>query len=132
MSIESWKAEFYSEPADEVPELLALAHSLKKWEGLREANLARHDLARCLKDLLGANSRTFTVNGKTCALCHLYMDVCANDDACAECPLRKVRGRPCDLSRRPTESSPYEAYLFSGDPEPMIRLIKRAIKAQGK
>jgi hypothetical protein len=36
MSLESWKAEFYPIPADEVKKKDALAHSLRKWEGLRK------------------------------------------------------------------------------------------------
>lgn len=39
MSLETWKEEFYPIPADEVPESQALAHSLRKWEGLRKENL---------------------------------------------------------------------------------------------
>ena len=45
MSIESWKAEFYPTPADEASKDQAIAHSLRKWEGLRKENLDRHELS---------------------------------------------------------------------------------------
>ncbi len=43
MGIATWKKEFYP-PISKVTRANAIDHSLKKWIGLREENLKRHDL----------------------------------------------------------------------------------------
>lgn len=44
MSLITWKAKFYPEPANaRMSKRDALLHSLRKWEGLTKENLKKHD-----------------------------------------------------------------------------------------
>lgn len=124
MSIESWKAEFYPVEASEVPKEQAVAHSLKKWEGLRIHNLQRHGM---FKDgytfLRNLNERgKFYVNADTCALCKYHLD-----NSCPNCPLSQVRGDcPCDTDRGGESCSPYDMWTQHNNPEPMIDWLEKA------
>ena len=66
MSLESWKAEFYTIPASKCPEEYAIEHSLRKWTGLLPENLDKHELDHeacfILDDLLWYRSS----QGETC------------------------------------------------------------------
>lgn len=117
MSLETWKAEFYPIPADGVPEGEALAHSLKKWEGLRKENLKKHGL-RTRFGRLG----NIHIDASTCALCHHYLHTAAG--TCIACPLSTVYAVNCDEQ--------YMAWGHSRDPEPMIALIKYASNKENK
>lgn len=115
MSLETWKEEFYPIPSDEVSESQALAHSLRKWEGLKKENLEKHGVGAT-----GGYVDELPIDSSTCALCHHHVDV-----GCATCPL-SVRGDEeiytCD--------SEYRAWYRTGDPEPMIERIKDAINKE--
>ena len=65
MSIESWKAEFYPVEAAEVSAEDALAHSLKKWQGLQEESLLKHSLVKC-RDGISIRDQ---LNGKDTSYC---------------------------------------------------------------
>lgn len=122
MSLKTWREEFYPVEAADVSRRSALAHSLRKWEGMRPAALEKHGVERLGADLVHGASE-FTVDSASCALCvhHLY------DDDCTTCPLFKVRGGVrCDQSASGEEMPPYAAFIVRGDPEPMIRLLKLA------
>jgi hypothetical protein len=85
MSIDSWEKEFYPTPAWEVPEPEALAHSVRKWEGLLPINLNRHGVTfKRLQNLQ-------FVGGDTCALCQHHLE---DATACKTCPLGS-RGDYC-------------------------------------
>lgn len=125
MSIETWKAEFYS-PVEETTKKDAIDHSLRKWEGLKANNLKRHGLGRTLDgDLydLATRLRVFGVDGYTCALCHHYYTL---EDRCRNCPiakfLKKDRVESCD--------GQYSAYTQKGRITPMITLLKKVRAAQ--
>lgn len=137
MSIESWKAEFYPVPAEEVPEEEALAHSLRKWQGLLPENLALHKLIPVCNMLFDAEGVTdevqiqiqqrpvFAVTSETCALCRHH-----NPDNCRTCPLFKVRGVPCDetVTDDPHELTPYAAFTKRANARPMLDLLTLAIE----
>lgn len=131
MSLETWKAEFYPVEAEEVSPTDAVAHSLRKWEGLREENLARHgvevirrhgpvgitDIGRA--DFLG-------INTNSCSLCQLYYD-----QNCAECPLYESRENfPCweetEEEQRQGVPSPWHAWMQAATPEPMLSALRLA------
>lgn len=123
MGIRSWKKEFYS-PLSKVSRKGALAHALKKWIGLRASNLKRHGLkVGEYKDIFDIDEKsTFLadprlyVDGSSCALCIHY-------DECDECPIFVATGTHC--------KDQFDKWYHSGDPEPMIRLLKRVEKTIG-
>lgn len=128
MSIATWKEEFYPVDASKCPQDEAVAHSLRKWKGLRPDALRAHGLAAnySLRDAGGA---TFPVDVDTCALCKAHTD-------CDTCPLYKVRGgRPCDMATESEEEngqpSPFEAWQEKSNPEPMIAALEAAARLQG-
>ena len=139
MSLETWKAEFYPVDAKDVSESDALAHSLKKWEGLRKENLERH---KCWMDggVLVDSEQGFwhdekyalIIASSSCALCNYYQE-----NTCNGCPLKDVRGAACDdvlNGGSDAESEPpYGIFLSRNhNPEPMIQLIQLAIERQEK
>ena len=132
MSIESWKAEFYPVPADEVPVDQAIAHSLRKWEGLRKENLDRHDVIKAGRRLWHDDESPFYIDGDSCALCHRYLfdgdgDAHDHDVSCDNCPLSIARGGfPCDRSLPDESNAPWQEFGREGNPEPMIFWLNAA------
>ena len=128
MSLKSWKKEFYPVPASEVAEKDALAHSLRKWEGLQAKHLKRHAVALEGMDLVAAKRTAWRVLGwRSCALCAIVgMD-------CSQCVLEQVRpGRGCANGESPRNESPYEKAIDTGDVRPMLALLRKAMRAQAK
>lgn len=128
MTVESWKQEYYPIPASDVEPEKAAQHSLRKWTGLRQANLKAHGVT--LTDL---ETKIGTLRYDTsCALClhfsggHHLDDI----DDCSQCPLAIVRGgAPC-THRLPRETlSPY-LLARRGYPTPLINWLRRAVKEQ--
>jgi len=139
MSLKTWKEEFYPIPADEVEKKDALAHSLRKWEGLRKAQLDKHGLVRRRCEIAEDDSffvPHLAIAAETCALCVLAekeSDVntrvpCASSYYCGKCPLYKLEGKACDYGK----NDPYGIFTGEGNPEPMISLITRAIEEKAK
>lgn len=128
MSIESWKAEFYPVPADQVEgEVEATRHSIRKWKGLRKENLDRHDcyLSRDIvlqvrqKDWVGGH---LGIDAGTCALCAVfYARECG---VCVTCSLNKRLGMRCDYGG----SSPFRLAVDRGDVEPMILELEGTLR----
>lgn len=121
MSLKTWKEEFYPIPSDEVSESQALAHSLRKWEGLRKENLEKHGVGSSASGVMEFFIDFLPIDSSTCALCHYHVD----SVRCVTCPLVKLtRGGNCD--------SAYVLWSHAGDPEPMIELIKLAANKENK
>lgn len=133
MSLKSWKAEFYPVEASEVSVKDALAHSKRKWEGLRRENLERHGLELEGGRLVASSVGTlFFIASDSCALCHYFLEnsrVRRYQQRCANCPLRMVRGEPCDAPSH-NSPSPWWSFISENDPLPMIALIDEAIAAK--
>lgn len=126
MSLATWKAEFYPKPADsKEAEAAPVAHSLRKWEGLKPNNLAKHDVRVSDRGVYDNNLRGFRVASDSCALCVKFL----RGSDCGVCPLYEVRGNiSCD-NERPRESiDPFQAWWGYGDPSRMIYWLKRAAK----
>lgn len=128
MSFETWRMEFYPVPAHEVKTEDALAHSDRKWKGLRSEVLERHGVKKWqdqIEEIIESEGG-LSIDDGSCALCQVYR----HHHKCPTCPLTLVRGGvPCDVvmvgeSRR---GSPYLAWLDDDDPEPMIALLEKAI-----
>ena len=122
MSLESWKKEFYSVPASRVAKKDALAHSLRKWEGLLPAAMHRHGIERtgggyCLREKRNVRKRV-GLGGNTCALCKLATPYCA------DCVLVQMVEMGCGRA--------YARWIDGGVPTPMIALLRKAVRAQAK
>lgn len=124
MTLKKWMEKYYPVPADKVKKKDALAAVELKWSGLTLATLKKYGLERSAKAVYDDNDKIF-IDDNTCALCALYMD--KEDFSCSKCPLFKERGAACD---QPFDNSPYSAFTMGGDPRPMLRLIRKAKKAQ--
>ena len=128
MSIETWKAEFYPEPADNpyLTELEAVRHSIKKWEGLLPGNMRKHevqwghysDIVGDFDDPEDPVGIIFDISGSTCSLCQYH------SNECHRCALFKVRGKPCDRVIAGEEDSPY--HMRKTQPEHMVTWLRRA------
>ena len=133
MSLTTWKKEFYPEDAGKVSAKDALAHSLRKWEGILPENLKKHDVFldedHKLRGKKGPPMGYVTGN-KTCALCHHHWHYFI--DTCDDCPLTAVGACCLDYN------SPYERAtkgMSKGKPlkpKLMITALKRAQKYEAK
>ena len=127
MSLATWKKQFYPISARAAVRAgqSAVAHSLKKWRGLRPVVLKRHGLTFSSGVLKGRDGILY-IDERSCACCLRYLarDQAQYDD-CRACPLCHVLGRPCDATTVDGNKSEYEAGC-GGDPEPMIQALTRA------
>lgn len=115
MSFETWCEEFYPIEAKEVSREDALAHSLRKWEGLRPEALAWHGMRlseRYLKDELGR--ARLAIDNESCALCTHYIA-----KHCEGCPLEKA-GYGCENT-----NSPWRSFATEGKVEPIIAVLAK-------
>jgi hypothetical protein len=120
--IDNWKKEFYPVNVANVPVEQALDHSIKKWDGLTEENLAKHGLTAA------EFKEYFPVSAETCALCFHYDGAGRN---CSGCPLFHVRGETrCDEEMDDEEDSPFHrfSYISIHNPQPMIEGLRKAKK----
>lgn len=126
MSLDSWAAEFYAEPATEPKtEIEAVDHCIRKWEGLRRENLRRHGLVTSAGDLFEQyhvqSGNWIRVNSDTCALCVLHQG------HCSKCILAAARdGTPCYDNDKEEISSPYDEWIDRKRPESMIFWLVKA------
>ena len=131
MSLETWKAEFYSQEAATVAEADALAHSLVKWRGLTKENLERHGVVQGKTSefyygLRAKNGMDFAFTGYTCALCvHFFEGNVGEHNPCSECALFHQTGISCD-----DDGSNYVKWKLTGDPLPMIHALEATLRKQ--
>lgn len=125
MSLESWKKEFYPVNAYEAigSENDAIQHSCLKWRGLREENLNKHKVVLRGKRVYDDDNddKFFPIDAETCALCQFVGKSKDGSQNCYECPIYSVLGRSCDYD----SYSPYLDFLYTGNPEPMIKVLDR-------
>ena len=135
VGLEAWKKEFYPIPAEETKPEEALAHSLRKWEGLSVANRKRFGLTADGHDLADSEENLFCIDASSCALCHHFYDsrVWPEEDSCKECPLAIARGGvPC-TDETPTERlSPFQRWTNGENSQPMMRQLRKALALQQK
>lgn len=119
MRRKTWKAEFYPVPADEATasDHEAIAHSLRKWRGMRSAVLKRHSVSK-------REAFAFQTEG-SCALCirhHDYESDLDNPGRCRGCPLYESGDGCLD-----GDNTPYAKAAVDGDPEPLIEALEVAL-----
>ena len=126
MSLETWKAEFYPIPAEEVSTDDALRHNLALWVGIRQENLDKHDViyhSHAVYD--GAHTNNpFPMDSNTCALCKQHADTCAT------CPIYDVKFKASVYKQLAGCHDAYRIFLKEDTPEPMINLLQTAIDMQ--
>lgn len=127
MDSAGWCEEFYSVEAEDVPEQEAVAHSLKKWIGLRPDNLAKYGFEK--------DEEPIDIDSGSCALCRHYIE----EKGCRGCPLKLALGHKCDDSRGAQRvageahwdsdvKAPWQHWTMHCNPEPMIKALKKALK----
>ena len=141
MSLESWKREFYPEPAsqhttdtadnvDNVDNVDMLEHALKKWRGLIPANLERHGLvSRSIPQLLEERDNpreSFSVGTTSCSMCARYYKDSEDQPDCEGCPLNAYQDGPCCYC----SPNPYAEFMQRGDPQPMINALTECLKIE--
>lgn len=120
MSLESWCAEYIPHPFP-IGRIEAIKHSIHKWEGLRNKDMARH------KVWVEANVKVRDEHGfvyvdyGNCALCELYAD---NPGGCSKCPCYGILGEsePCDRA--------WNEWVNRGITSTMLRLLRRALELE--
>jgi len=112
-----WRRKYYPAPARRVRKKDALDHAERKWMGLRPAVLWKYGLRVYNRDIYDENDNlVLEVNGQTCAPCLWFK--------CTTCPIT-VAGGSCG-----GDSGLYCRWGCTGDPEPMIRLLRKAKRMQ--
>ena len=113
MSLQTWKHEYYSITACKCTVGEALAHTYRKWLGIRPENLARHGVNKIERTITDGID-TFAITGDSCALC-FYCRLWWEEEKCLTCPILNC-------------SEQYTHWCDTGDPEPMIVLIVGAME----
>lgn len=133
MSMQSWLDEFYPVPARDPSaisdDIAACNHSIRKWSGLTQWNMQRHNVSlasRVVSD--GSSHLTLGIDSSSCALCVRHYDALPlPNSSCATCPLARARGGvPCDSVMEGERTSPFMAGV-AGSPTPMLTWLRRAL-----
>lgn len=120
MSLDSWKKEFYPIDADDVKIEDACDHSIKKWEGLRKENLAKHDVYVTGCVIEDKTGDYMLISSSSCALCR-YFEHTGGKHGCQKCPLYEALDfHRCDDKR---STDPYGEWFDSRNPESMIKYL---------
>ena len=125
MTIETWRLEFYPTEACHAigTELEAARHSLRKWQGMTEANLTKHGLRRARHELmpndpLQSGKALSQIGNRDCALCERHPGNCCG------CALYEARGDVfCDRTTPDETVSPWHDTYNPGD-TPILRMVK--------
>lgn len=128
MSAKSWKEKFYPVSAytiarrykqGEVTAADVVRHSITKWEGARKKNLTAH----------GVLEPSVDFDDESCSLCRVWQKCTPAKHPCEACPLFVSRGQMCTLRKEGEETrSPFSDYCYDHDPEPMIKVLKQALR----
>lgn len=122
MSLRTWKREFHIPPS-RWTKANALDCVLKKYLGTRKPAMRRHGVKKDRGTLVDGKEK-LVFDNEACALCKFYRNW-GKFTCTAKCPLNsKLRGT-CFSSK-----SPFAKWVRTGDPEPLIRALRRAIKKQ--
>lgn len=128
-----WLSKAYPTEAEHTQPDHAIQHSLTKWEHLRPEILVAHGLRPRRSGIIeiATGETILFTSDDTCALCHHHLRYLNDAAPCITCPLYILRdGYRCDDALPAEESSPYEHFLTTGDPEPMIELLRAALTSQ--
>jgi len=130
MSLQSWKKEFYPVSASRVADKDALAHSLRKWQGLTRAALRKHKISR-FGYTIGEEelNEYFPIDSSTCALCEAFYEELPGEASCGSCPLVGLSEQEEGDSGCTKE---YLAWFANHRLAPMLALLRKAMRAQAK
>ena len=131
-----WLQDFYPVEARDTEKKDAIMHSLIKWIGLRPKTLAKYSLTTYNGDVYIPMDKDneeiliLSVSSTTCSLCFHYFSSNAKH-ACSTCPLFITLGRACDTydTDCDQDTPPFQAFYHFSNPEPMIRLLRKTLKA---
>lgn len=102
--------------------LMAVRHSIRKWQGLNRSTLADYGLQKSddlIQDMWG--NVVLNIDGESCALC-----VKSRPDGCDICPVCLMRDTACDdTSVSADVSSEYHEWVDRGHTEPMLKLLRK-------
>ena len=141
MSYTTWKQLYYPVSVrdfrNQLPEptmLQYIDHSILKWCGLEKKILVKHELVLYKGDnylpalYSFSDLKVFTIDDLTCSLCALTSSPDSRH-RCSRCPITKLTSRSClDNTDKEGEHSPWQAFVFIGDPHPMQSLLARVRK----
>lgn len=134
MSLKTWKKEFYPKnPSKRMTKLEAVQHSLRKWQGITEKNLGKHNVWGNTTLYDGESDDELDLDAKSCALCVKYYpkeESILDNLPCVGCPLFQALGHRCDVGENSWGNIkfPFSYYVVNGDSQPMIRALKKTLK----
>jgi hypothetical protein len=130
MSLDTWLEEFYPVSAEDCVDentiglgnneiaLRYVQHAVKKWSGLKEENLDRHNV--CIDDMTIVDKKNpllrFFIDGDSCVLCYKF-------SYCVDCPIVDYCGVACYRG----EPSPWREFAHKGNPYPMIDTLDKTL-----
>lgn len=129
MSLSDWKERFYPTDAAKVDAQDyngALAHSIKKWSGLKDKILTSYSLVRRYRCIIDNDTlESLRIDDSTCALCEIAYALRERDKnkvlhLCFYCPHSH---KSC--------SDAYEAWFSGGENIPMLRWLAAGDKQGG-
>lgn len=108
-----------------------IIRDLLKWEGLREPALAKHRVTIEGRRVVSAADKGLAFDvAKECGLCAKY-GAHRRGLGCHRCPLATLRREDkCDQVHGRERGSPWTQWMLGGDPEPIIQLLKKALKRE--
>jgi regulator of replication initiation timing len=108
MSLDTWKEEFYPVPAkdlvdaklyqsDKEHDLTLINHALKKWQGVVEENLVKHEVVfrHGLVHKYNDYDNFLRFDTESCSLCQVYYSENDGNEYCPNCPIVKVTKETC-------------------------------------
>jgi len=122
-----WLKRFYPVPAALVRKRDALAATILKWSGLWPKVLKRYGITRNRGDLFAGGKEILALGNSTCHLCAYFetQDILGQWECMNTCPIVQEAGKSCyDCG------SGYHYFLKTGDPGPLLRTLRRALKRQ--
>ena len=136
MSMKTWREEFYPVSAATARRRSwrwAAKHSLRKWEGLKEENLRKHDVRYSPEDnaVVGANGARLRLDGETCALCYKAQEAEEADlsmNGCDLCPLALVGYNCSSCESAYHRARSYDPAKRSSGLRDLIRGLKKAVR----
>lgn len=135
MNSQDWLNKYYPKPPSEnMTKRQAIEHSLRKWQGLRAGILEVYGLYKesSLIRKVETGRVVLQIDASSCALCVKYYtrEFTPELQSCAKCPLAQSLGNPCDKSGY--GNRPYTTWTQNDNPIPMIKALKKTLKALEK
>lgn len=131
--LKSWLKAFYKPitKARTWSDKKCFEHTLKKYEGTTPKVLTKYKLRRDTAVLEDVSHDFAAFNHDSCSLCKKYYNYLANNpctnNPCKGCPI-DTSGVRCGVLSK----NPYSVFVSTGNPKPMIELMKKLISQCNK